>query len=168
MVFEILPFVALALVEVLIRTRGAHPSCCRREHTRCQSLQLEDCPQWIGTTSISRRFFVIAVQTASATSVGVTSPAIGLGFRPVTAHIPASLTKVGLITDTPTPVPQSSSRSARPNPRMPNLVALYMDSPPAGSLPAMDAMKTMWPDLRSSIPGSNFAASTMPARRLTA
>src|SRR5437016_5763531 len=55
---------------------------------------------WIGTTSISRRFFVIAVQTASATCAGVTSPAIGLGFRPVTAHIPASLTNVGLITET--------------------------------------------------------------------
>src|SRR5260370_26645301 len=110
----------------------------------------------------------MAVQTASATWPGETSPAIGLGLSLVTAHIPASLTNVGQITETPTPEPQSSSRSARPKPRTANLVALYMVSPPDGSLPAIDDMNTMWPDLRSSIAGRSFAARTMPARRLTA
>src|SRR5213080_300114 len=117
MVFEILPFVALALVQILVRARGAHPPRRGANTPGVNACSLSTVLSWIGTTSISRLFLVIEVHTASATCSGETSPAIGFGLRPVTAHIPASLTNVGLITDTPTPVPQSSSRRASANPR---------------------------------------------------
>src|SRR5438067_13546154 len=55
----------------------------------------------IGMTSTSARFLTIAVQTASATCAGVTSPARRSGLRPVTGHIPAWLTNVGQTEDTP-------------------------------------------------------------------
>src|SRR5216684_406368 len=61
-------------------------------------------------TSISALFFVIASKTASATCPGVTSPAIGLAFRPVSAHMPSPEMKVGEMIDTPTPVGINSRR----------------------------------------------------------
>src|SRR5437879_10961504 len=45
MVLGILPFVALALVEILVGPRGAHPPSSGREHSRRQGLQLEHGPE---------------------------------------------------------------------------------------------------------------------------
>ncbi len=45
-------------------------------------------------------------------------------LRPDLANMPASRMKPGRTTETPTPLPHSSSRSARPKPRRPNFVAV--------------------------------------------
>src|SRR5438067_6774508 len=76
-----------------------------------------------GATTISARSSLMAVKTASATRVGETSPAIGLALSPVSAHIPASETKVGQMTEALTPVPKRSPRRTWAKPRRPNLVA---------------------------------------------
>ena len=45
-------------------------------------------------------------------------------FTPLSANMPASRMKPGNTVVAPTPVPRSSSLSAKPNPRRPNFVAL--------------------------------------------
>src|SRR6266566_5182715 len=105
------------------------PACARgarggHEEVRRDPITFRPARSGRRITLISALFFVIAVCTASATCCGVTSAANGFALRPVSAHIPAWLTNVGEIAETPTPVPHSSSRSASAKPRMPNLVAL--------------------------------------------
>ena len=76
-----------------------------------------------GATSISARSRSMPRTTAWATCSGerVETP-VG-SFMPVSANMPASLTKPGKTVVTPTPRPCSSSRSAAAKPRMPNFVA---------------------------------------------
>jgi hypothetical protein len=56
------------------------------------------------------------------------------------ANIPASVMKPGQITETPTPLPWRSARSACAKPRMPNFVALYMELRGVAALPLTEDM----------------------------
>ena len=76
-----------------------------------------------GATSTSARPRSIPRTTAAATSSGVRVPTQGGSFTPLSANRPASLTKPGNTTVTPTPLCSASSRSPEAKPRRPNFVA---------------------------------------------
>ena len=87
-------------------------------------------PKWasarwrIGATATSTWLRSIARTTAAATRSGVVVPRPAVLLAPDLANIPASRTNPGETTETPTPVPARSVRSASAKPRSPNLVAL--------------------------------------------
>ena len=65
-----------------------------------------------------------ALDHGPATSLGRRVPTPRGSFDPLSANMPASRMNPGKTVVTPTPVPRSSSCSAKPNPRRPNFVAL--------------------------------------------
>ena len=80
-------------------------------------------PRGSGATTISVRLRSIASAVARPTRSGVTVPTHGGSRTPASAYMPASRTKPGDTTETPTPAARRSSRSASAKPRRPNFVA---------------------------------------------
>ncbi len=106
-----------------------------------------------GTTTSSWRRST-ARSTAWATLSAGTFGGKDLSYVSSAGKYPVRSTGPGRTIETPTALPRSSIATHWVNPTTANLEAEYALSPGVATLPATDAMLTMWPRRRSIMPGS--------------